>query len=160
MRAVFGNTVSAICYSIVRDESQSAGAFGRVAVSPNAVVHFVLDQHARMPDYLRFGILVLTVCFSLAGVRYGGALFHQLDAAARQRQLTAWRHSRARLPRDFVRLYESLAVFCWYSIVVSQGEQVLSPVVVVEPVLVHSGRLSPPPAAVIGETYQPACHQV
>ncbi|MGQ0734409.1 MAG: GMC family oxidoreductase N-terminal domain-containing protein [Acidobacteriota bacterium] len=116
MRPVFVNTISAFCYSIVGEESQGLPACDQVAVSPNAVVNFVLDQYARMPDYLRLALFGLTLGFAVDGFRYGGAVFHRLDPAARRRQIAAWRNSRVHVARDFVRLYESLAVFCWYSL--------------------------------------------
>jgi hypothetical protein len=57
----FGNAVSALCYSFIHAH------FGERAGDPdarwNSTVRFVLAQHARMPDYLRFPLKVLTLAF-------------------------------------------------------------------------------------------------
>ncbi|MGH8509366.1 MAG: hypothetical protein ACREVH_11715 [Gammaproteobacteria bacterium] len=114
MRLGFINTVSALCYSMLIEEREPA-AGEDCNLSPNAVVNFVLDQHERMPDYLRFPFLLFTIFFDLAGVVHGGTLFHRMEQSDRRRQIEAWRNSRFGLPRDFIRFYESLVVFCWYS---------------------------------------------
>jgi hypothetical protein len=139
MRAGFVNTVSALCYSIVLEESGRLARAEHSAVSPNAVVNFVVDQQGRMPDYLRLPLFVLTLVFNLAGFRYGGSLFHRLDPSARQRQIAAWRRSRIGAARDLVRLYESLAIFCWTSFVVAQETAPApAPIVVHTRVVVHT----------------------
>ena len=132
MRTGFVRTVSALCYSIVQEESLRCAAPAASAVSTNAVVNFVVGQQSRMPDYLRLPLLILTLVFDLAGIRYG-ARFHRLQPAARSRQIAAWRNSRIAAARDFVRLFDSLATFCWTSMAVA-----CEPATVTEPVVVHA----------------------
>lgn len=164
MRVRFVNTVSALCYSIVRDESQRIPACDPSAVSPNAIVNFVVGQQGRMPDYLRLPLSLMTMIFALDGLRYGGAPFHRMTPDARRRQIDAWRTSRLGVARDFIRLYESLTLFCWYSMAVTTDVQAEAPVAVHAPVfdapvLVAAGQLLLPldrPAGVIADTYQPA----
>jgi hypothetical protein len=115
MRPRFANTVSSLCYSLVLDEAQRVSVGDSSAVSAKAVVNFVLGQCSRMPDYLRLPLVLLTLAFDLAGLRHGGTLFHRMDAAAKRRQIAAWRCSRFGIARDFIRLYDSLAIFGWYS---------------------------------------------
>lgn len=164
MRAGFVNTVSALCYSILEDETARLPSTDRSAVSPNAVVNFVLAQHGRMPDYLRLPLIVFTLAFDLAGLRYGGTLFHRMSPATRQRQIEVWRNSPSRLARDFVRLFDSLAIFCWTSMVVAHQQMLAhSPVVVQEPAVAHSELVLATgpvtlghPANVMAQPYQPA----
>ena len=164
MRAGFDNTVSALCYSILRDETERVSLADRGAVSPNAVVNFVLDQHGRMPDYLRFPLILFTLAFDLAGLGYGGARFHRMAPPARQRQIAAWRNSRVGLARDFVKLYDSLAIFCWTSMMVAHRQMLEhDPVVVHEPAAAHSevvltaeGVTLAHAANVMAQPYQPA----
>jgi hypothetical protein len=166
MRAGFTNTVSAFCYSILADEVEKVSPADSAAVSANAVVNFVLEQHRRMPDYMRFPVIVLTLVFDLAGLFHGGRLFHRMAPSARRQQIAAWRESRSPVARDFVRLFDSLAVFCWVSNLVAHQQAVASaPVVVRLPVLVANDLVLDTPAAsvdpaAIAERYQPAWHQV
>lgn len=126
MQLGFVNTVSAFCYSVVRDEPTQLCTGEPCDVSTNGVVNFVLDQHARMPDYLRLPLFLLTLLFNVCGVLYGGTLFHRMAHPERQRQIEAWRRSRVAPLRDFVRFHESLAIFCWYSMLsarLHEGEE-------------------------------------
>lgn len=122
MQSGFVNAVSALCYSILWDQPRSLPTGEDCDVSPNAVVNFVLHQHARMPDYLRFPFFFLTLAFDCSGVLLTGTRFHRMDHSERQRQIELWRSSRFSFPRDFIRLYEGLAVFCWYSILSARLE--------------------------------------
>lgn len=164
MRRGFLGTVSAFCYSIAECEAKGTRPGAPGWVSPNAVTGFVLSQYARMPDYLRLPLFVLTLVFDLTGLGRGGALFHRMTPDARRQHIAAWRASRFRIARDFVRLFESLAVFCWYSHAVAlheEEEQVYAsfglpaPAAFVDDVAV-AGRA----AGVAVETYRPAYNQV
>jgi len=110
----FEETVSALCYSIIRER---CGPPGPEAEFPNnRVVRFVLEQHGRMPDFLRFGLRELTVLFDLCGLLRRGRPFHRWDHEQRLKQIAAWRSSSLGFRRDLIKFYESLVVFCWYSI--------------------------------------------
>ena len=79
------------------------------------VVQFVLEQHGRMPDYLRLPLAALTVAFDAWAIPTSGRLFHHLPHDRRWQQVLAWKESRLGFRRDLIRFYESLAIFGWYS---------------------------------------------
>jgi len=108
----FDNTVSALCYSFIA-EWPPLGCDGYFY--HNEVVRFVIDQHHRMPDYLRLPIKMVTFVFDICGIFYGLSLFHNLPPELRALQIQSWRKARLGPMRDFVRLYESLTLFAWYS---------------------------------------------
>lgn len=110
---MFRETVSALCHALV-EERCLAGA-GSAAPEANAVVQFVLAQHARMPDFLKTPLVVLTVVFDLHCVLKHGVPFRRLDCDHRIQHVRDWRLSRLGFRRDFVRLFESLAVLGWHS---------------------------------------------
>jgi hypothetical protein len=110
----YAPTVSTLCDGVLQERGlpDAAAATGLPLC---AVSEFVLAQHARMPDYLRVPLRLLTLLFDAAGLVHGGTLFHRTEPAARRRQIAAWRGSRFAIARDFIRLHEGLALFCWYS---------------------------------------------
>jgi hypothetical protein len=113
----FQHTVSALCYSIIDQRCQSSGTVQRsiTAFPNNEVVEFVVEQHQRMPDFLRFPILILTLIFDGLAVLWRGAPFHTLPPNLRSQQIETWRNSRFSFCRDLIRFYESLTLFSWYS---------------------------------------------
>jgi hypothetical protein len=80
-----------------------------------AVSVFVLAQQQRMPDWSRPPIAMLMLVFTCQSVVTSGRFFHQRPLDAATRQFLAWRNSRLAARRNFVRLFESLAVFGWFS---------------------------------------------
>lgn len=76
-----------------------------------AVARFVLDQHGRMPDYLRWPLLYLTLCFVASTILFRGRTFLSAELSTRQRQVTAWKHSRLGPCRDLIKFHETLIVF-------------------------------------------------
>ncbi len=108
----FQATVSAFCYSFVAERCLPPH---QADFPHNRVTQFVLEQHRRMPDYLRLPIVVLTWLFDLGGILYGFRRFHRLEHSLRWRQIEAWRQSRLGFCREFVRFYESLMTFAYYS---------------------------------------------
>ena len=113
MTVMFQKTVSAICDSIVRSRCAPEG--DELASRHAEVVRFVLDQHGRMPDYLRLPLRLATVLFGLLGIAHSGRPFHAQPPPARWRQLAFWRDGPVAPARDLVRFYESLVVYEWYS---------------------------------------------
>lgn len=109
----FKSTVSALCYSIIQQHFSPLDS--ALDFPHNQVTHFVLEQHRRMPDFLRLPIVCLTIAFDLAGIAQGGTLFHHQPHSARSHQITAWKNSALGPCRDLMRFYESLVVFDWYS---------------------------------------------
>jgi hypothetical protein len=76
---------------------------------------FVISWVGGMPRVLSSGIKLFTVFFALAGLLYGGRLFHKNRLAARRAQWLNWRAHRFSYFRDFVRFYEVLATLAAYS---------------------------------------------
>jgi choline dehydrogenase-like flavoprotein len=108
MQRAFESAVSALCYAFIRAHfGDRAGAPG---ASWNRAVRFVLDQHARMPDYLRLPLKVLTLLF----VRWSGfprvGSYRTLDADQRWRRIERMRRSVSPF-RDLIRFYEGLTIF-------------------------------------------------
>ncbi|WP_211176370.1 hypothetical protein [Brasilonema sp. UFV-L1] len=110
---MFRNTASAICYSIIQNNFPQIDP--AVDFPHNKVVNFVLEQHSRMPDFLRFPIICLTLIFDLAGIIQAGSLFHSQSPIQRWRQIESWKNSPIGPLRDLIRFYESLVIFDWFS---------------------------------------------
>lgn len=108
----FQHTVSALVYSLVSDRCTDQ-SHPELFLN-NKVVRFVIDQHARTPDYMRLPLRLITLIFDAWPLPTCGRPFHQLPAENRIRQIERWRASRIGAKRDFVRYYEGLAVFGWY----------------------------------------------
>jgi hypothetical protein len=103
----FSNTVSALTYSFVREHG---------GVPCNTIVRFVLDQHARMPDFLRLPLRCLTLVLDGEAIAISGRPFHRLPPERRWRLILRWKHSRFGACADLMRFYESLAVFGWSNV--------------------------------------------
>jgi hypothetical protein len=111
MTEIINGTESALCYSIVHEVC--LGGRKSEPVCCNAVVRFVAGQRARLPDFLRPVLGLLTVLFSVQCAVCHGRLFHRLDHQVRWRHVAAWRQSKLGFRRDFVRFYESLVILAW-----------------------------------------------
>jgi len=93
----------------------SSGEGGGEPVDPVPVARFLLQTHARIPDYLRLPLRVLTLAFDAWGVVTAGHPFHRLPLDARRRQVATWKGSRLGFRRDLIKFFETLAVFGVYS---------------------------------------------
>lgn len=113
IQKIFEHTASSLCYSIIQARCISSPSL--LYFPHNDVVRFVLEQHSRMPDYLQFPILFLTLIFDITGLFLDGSLFHTQPHTVRWNQITAWKNSPISICRDFIRFYESLVVLCWQS---------------------------------------------
>ena len=85
-----------------------------------AVGTFLLDVHARMPDYLRGPFRILTLAFDAWSLPFHGRPFHRLSPDQRFRQVQAWKGSRIEARRRLIEFYETLAVFSLYSDIYGQ----------------------------------------
>lgn len=112
MSANFFATVSALTYSFIFEQER-----GRVVAGchRNAVVRFIVEQQARMPDYLRLPLHGATLLFDAVSFFFTGRLFHRLPHARRWPIILRWKHSGIGPCADLMRFYESLAVFGWSS---------------------------------------------
>ena len=110
MLVSFRHTVQALTESILQervgsDAKEFAGLVSRL----------IVEQHSRMPDYLRRALSVLTLIFGAWPLLSSGQPFHRLSAARKELQISAWKHSTLGVKRDFIRFYESLTLFAWSS---------------------------------------------
>lgn len=104
----YGRTVHAISENILPAQPLREGQ-----KSAAEVTGFILQLQALMPDYLRRPIVLLTYYFNAEPYLFTGRPFHKLPPERQRRCLLAWKQSRLRVKQDFVRFYESLAIFGW-----------------------------------------------
>ncbi|MCS7336712.1 MAG: GMC family oxidoreductase [Verrucomicrobiae bacterium] len=109
----FHDTVSAIAYSAAR---QLVPAQGPEELGPpyNDVARFILREHERMADYLRFPLQIVTLAFDIAALPSARQMFHRLPPAERQRLIARWKSARLGPMRDLIRFYESLAAIALF----------------------------------------------
>lgn len=106
----FNATVHALIGDMVGDFGLPATSF-----SLEKVQRFVLEQHGRMPDYLRFPFRCLVLAFDAWPFPSAACPFHRLPAERRMKQIQAWRQSSLPFMRDLMRFYATLVVFGIYS---------------------------------------------
>ncbi len=134
-RCWFHNTVSALAYSLAQPHAQAP----ELGPPYNDLTRFILQQHARMPDYLRAPMQAATLGFDLFGMGHGLKRFHHQAPETRAGQVAAWKQSSLSFKRDLVRYFESLATLALYSRAASQRAP--------EPAQVNAERiLAAPPA--------------
>lgn len=108
----FEAAVSALTYSFLDASGITAAAGDRFI--QNQACRYVLREQARMPDYLRLPLRVLTLLFDAQTLPFTLAPFHSLPPERRARWIERWRHAPLEPCRDLIRFYESLAVFAGY----------------------------------------------
>lgn len=114
-----GRRVSALVYALVAERTENR-EFAVDSISTNIVTRFVLEQQARMPDFLRLPIKIATLLLSIhAGLNHLGR-WHRLAPSQRQSQIAIWRSSRIGPLRDVVKLYESLVTLAFESLAAHQ----------------------------------------
>src|SRR5262245_47804660 len=112
MQRAFENAVSALCYAFIREHfGARAGVPGRAW---NGAVRFVLAQHARMPDYLRLPLRILTLAFVYWSAFPHLGSYRVLDPDRRRSRIARMRRSVLGPFRDLIRFYEGLAIFGFY----------------------------------------------
>lgn len=113
MRLSFNRAIFALAEAIIRDRCQRGDPGDRRSCA--AVASFLLDQHRRMPDYLRIPFRCLTLLFDAWALPRTGRPFHKGSLEQRARQIRAWKGAALGVRRDLVKFYESLSIFAWYS---------------------------------------------
>jgi choline dehydrogenase-like flavoprotein len=108
LNAWLHDTASALAYSLAEPHANPARP--ELQSPYNDLTRFMLEQHRRMPDYLRAPFAALTLGFDLTGHR-----FHTHPPAARAKQIAAWKNSGSAFRRDLVRYFESLGILELYS---------------------------------------------
>ena len=99
----FDQTVHSIVAAVLQQDGPQVAAVSR----------FVLGQHGRMPDYLRWPLLLVTLAFDSYPCVVRGRPFHCLALPDRARFLQAWKRGWLGVQRDLIKFYESLTVFGW-----------------------------------------------
>ena len=105
----FQATVSALCYSILRERCPESGT--ETSFPHNQTVQFVLQQHGRMAEFLRIPLACVTLAFGWSSVLRHGKRFRHLEHPDRWRHIEAWRHAPIAVCRDLIRFYESFVIF-------------------------------------------------
>src|SRR4051812_3192422 len=88
----FHDAASALIYALAG--SRTEPGHPELRAPYNDLTRFVLEQHSRMPDYLRGPMLAATLGFDLLGCVRTGHRFHHLSAGARLQQIEAWKNSK------------------------------------------------------------------
>lgn len=109
----FEATVFALAETILLE--QCAGTASGLTPGHTAAAVFLLKQQARMPDFMRLPLRLLTLLFGAWSLPFAGRPFHRLPLDRRRRQLRVWKTSTYGFRRDLIRFYEILAVFGWYA---------------------------------------------
>ncbi len=107
----FEAAVSALCYSFIA--ARYGTRAGQAAPHWNRTVRFVLDQHARMPDYLRLPVVLATLLLDHATYLTDGQCFHRLKPERRAVLIARVRRSNIRPLKDVLRFYEALSIFAF-----------------------------------------------
>lgn len=107
----FRHTASALAYALAQPHEVTP----ELGPPHNDLTRFILDQHARMPDYLRGAMHCAALGFDCFGLSHGKRLFHQLPLEARIAQIASWKNSGISFQRDLIRYFESLATLGLYS---------------------------------------------
>jgi choline dehydrogenase-like flavoprotein len=110
LRRRFEDAVSGLCYAFIH------GRYGDRAGPPgprwNRTVRFVLDQHTRMPDYLRVPLMAATLLLDQSTRLSALAPLHRLAPQRRAQAIAAVRRARILGPlKEILRFYETLSVF-------------------------------------------------
>ncbi len=113
LNAGLQDTASALAYSLA--EPHADPAHPELQTPYNDLTRFILEQHARMPDYLRAPFAALALGFDFTAILKNGGRFHGLPPAARARQIAAWKNSGSAFRRDLIRYFESLGTLALYS---------------------------------------------
>jgi hypothetical protein len=109
----FHRTIHGLVASIIQEQCPQGEA--DVSRSLNMVVHFLSEQYAHLPDYLRVPFKCLVLVFDAWALLCTGRPFHRLPHERRWRQIQAWKRSSCGLCRDLMKFFEMLTVFAWYS---------------------------------------------
>jgi len=118
----FEKAVRAIADTLVRQGPSPGDAKRR-----DMIEAFLLASHARMPDYLRLGIRLLTLVFDAWPYPTTGRPFHKLSFAGRASQLENWDRSRLKFRQSFTTFYRTLATFGLYSDLYPQDYEIGPP---------------------------------
>jgi hypothetical protein len=115
------DTVSAITYSVIREECTQGGS--AAGLSNNAVTRFVLEQYDRMPALLRLPMKLLALAFDARAILTSGRPFHYLPHEQRWHQIERWRDSRFDICSNFIRFHRGLILYGWYAMLEERNRE-------------------------------------
>jgi hypothetical protein len=103
----FDEALQAIVKTLLREHEGDDGE-----ASAPRVAEFVRGQHARMPDYLRTPLRLLTLTLDAWPWLLGyGRPLRRLSPGEASRVLATWRTGSPAFRRDLVNFYEALSIF-------------------------------------------------
>jgi len=76
----------------------------------------LLKKIGAMPIWLKLPILILTFLFNILGVLSTGLFFEVQSFQQQMKTVDAWGNSPIKLCREFIKFYERLALFIYYSL--------------------------------------------
>jgi hypothetical protein len=116
MRPNFEKCVRAIADTLIRQEMPSVQQLNETA----AVAAFLLESHARMPDYLRVVFKCLTVVFDCWPCLLTGKPFHAQSYSRRLDQINRWGASRLQFRNTLITFFKTLTTFGLYANIYKQ----------------------------------------
>jgi hypothetical protein len=105
----FTKTVARLTESIRAD--RLAPLYPDINANCGEAVQFILDQHARSPDWVRLPLRGFTLLFDLMGIAFGGRVFHCQPLERRSRLWQRCRSGTFGPFSDLIRFYEGLVIF-------------------------------------------------
>jgi choline dehydrogenase-like flavoprotein len=121
----FHDTVSALVYALAQCHAKPDDDLLRAPF--NDLTRFVLQQHSRLPDYLRAPLEAATLGFDLLGFLATATRFHSQSPNVRSRQVARWKKSRIAFCRDLMRYHESLSTRAIYRRMTPRNQSSSSP---------------------------------
>lgn len=76
----------------------------------------LLKKIHAMPVWLKLPILILTFLFNIFGILSTGRLFYAQSFGQQIKTVDAWQNSPIKLCREFIKFYEKMALFIYYSL--------------------------------------------
>ena len=95
-------------------------ALGEAALAKTSLLEstsaVLLKKIQAMPVWLKFPIVILTFLFNMIGIFSTGCLFEAQSFSRQVKTVGAWQGSPIKLCREFIKFYEKLALFIYYSL--------------------------------------------
>ena len=76
----------------------------------------ILRKVQAMPVWLKWPVFILTFLFDISGILSTGRLFQAQSFSQQVRTVGLWQDSRIKVFRDFIKFYEKLTLFIYFSI--------------------------------------------
>lgn len=76
----------------------------------------LLKKIQAMPFWLKFTLLMLTFLFNILGILSTGHLFQNQSFSNQAKTIGLWQDSPVKVCREFIKFYEKLALFIYFSL--------------------------------------------